>query len=68
MQECFATRIRLLAFAFLSATRLLHGQAAKPVPDEVIFVSGERLTGTLEKADTKNITFKSAMAGEITVS
>ena len=63
-----AIRICLLAFAFLFSTPLLDGQAAKPPPDEVVFVNGERLTGTLEKADGKNITFKSSMAGEITVS
>jgi hypothetical protein len=32
----------------------------------VVFVNGEQLTGTLEKADSKSITFKSPMAGEIT--
>lgn len=42
-------------------------QKAKPELDLVVFVNGERLTGTLEKADSKTITFKSAMAGEITV-
>ncbi len=33
----------------------------------LVFVNGEQLTGTLEKADGKSITFKSLMAGEITV-
>ncbi len=32
-----------------------------------MFVNGEQLTGKLEKADGKTITFKSPMAGEITV-
>ncbi len=39
----------------------------KPVPDTLVFVNGEQLTGDLEKADGSGITFKSAMAGEITV-
>lgn len=39
----------------------------KPAPDLLVFVNGEQLTGTLEKADGKSITFKSTMAGEITV-
>ena len=33
----------------------------------LLFVNGEQLTGTLEKADGKSLTFKSLMAGEITV-
>ena len=33
----------------------------------VIFVNGEQLTGQLESANAAGITFKSAMAGEITV-
>ncbi len=43
------------------------GQAAKPAPDTLVFVNGEQLTGALEKADSKGITFKSDMAGEVTV-
>jgi len=45
----------------------LRSQAPKPAPDLLVFVNGEQLTGTLEKADGKSITFKSLMAGEITV-
>jgi hypothetical protein len=45
----------------------LYAQAPKPAPDLLVFVNGEQLTGTLEKADGKSITFKSPMAGEITV-
>jgi hypothetical protein len=72
----FAIRIRLIALvASLFVTGSLHAQAAKPKsedkpkvdPDLLIFVNGEQLTGTLEKADGKNISFKSLMAGEITV-
>ncbi len=43
------------------------GQAAKPAPDLLVFVNGEQLTGKVEKADGGNVTFKSDMAGEITV-
>ncbi len=46
---------------------LLNAQAARPQPDLVVFVNGEQLTGMLEKADGKSVTFKSAMAGEITI-
>ena len=44
----------------------LQGQD-KPAPDTLIFVNGEQLTGELERANSDGITFKSAMAGEITV-
>ena len=63
--------IRLLSFVafvvYLVAGPSLEAQAGKPTPDLLVFVNGEQLTGTLEKADGKTITFKSAMAGEITV-
>ena len=54
----------LFLSAFTFATR---AQQPKPTPDVLVFVNGEQLTGTLEKADTKSIIFKSLMAGEITV-
>jgi len=41
--------------------------AAVKTPDTVVFVNGEQLTGELEKANGAGITFKSTMAGEITV-
>ncbi len=44
-----------------------QAQALKPAPDLLIFVNGEQLTGTVERADAKTVTFKSFMAGEITV-
>ena len=40
---------------------------AQTQPDTLIFVNGEQLTGALEKADAKGITFKSDMAGEVSV-
>jgi hypothetical protein len=66
----FTIRPRLIAVAALvlgSLPAALHAQAPKSAPDLVVFVNGEQLTGTLEKADGKSITFKSLMAGEITV-
>lgn len=42
----------------------LYGQAK---PDELIFTDGERLIGHLVSAKGKTVTFKSDMAGEITV-
>ncbi len=45
----------------------MHAQAPAKTPDTVVFVNGEQLTGELEKANGDGITFKSTMAGEITV-
>lgn len=49
----------------------LFGQAsktpAKPGPDVLIFVDGEKLIGHLEHATNASVVFKSDMAGEITV-
>ena len=45
----------------------LFAQGPPAPTDLLVFVNGEQLTGTLEKADGKSVTFKSAMAGEITV-
>ena len=52
---------------------LVPASAQTPAPvapvqkDTLIFANGEQLTGSLQKADGKGITFKSDMAGEITV-
>jgi len=66
--------MRLIALIALVATmtgapslRAQDKAKPKPAPDLVVFTNGEQLTGTLEKADGKTITFKSLMAGEITV-
>ena len=40
---------------------------ATPSPDTLVFVNGELLTGELERGNGDGVTFKSAMAGEITV-
>ena len=42
--------------------------APKPEPDVIIFTNGDQLSGTLERSVGNSITFKSDMAGEITVS
>jgi hypothetical protein len=68
----FAIRTRLIPLIALVAAavgaRSLRAQdKPKPAPDLVIFTNGEQLTGTLEKADSKTITFKSLMVGEVTV-
>ena len=41
---------------------------AKPDPDIILFTNGDQLKGTLVRAVGQNVTFKSDMAGEITVS
>lgn len=59
-----------IAFAAASGGALLFAQApgsAKPQPDVLIFTDGERLIGHLESATGKSVTFKSDMAGEVTV-
>jgi len=57
-------RTSILALTFFSAVNLFA--QSKPV-DTVVFVNGEQLTGELERANSDGITFKSPMAGEITV-
>ena len=59
----------LFAAVTLAAQRpgASKADAAKPAPDVVVFVNGEQLSGELERANGDGITFKSAMAGEITV-
>lgn len=55
-----------LAVLFVDLLGVVHlrGQAR---PDELIFTDGERLLGHLVSAKGKTVTFKSDMAGEITV-
>lgn len=63
--------ILLLGLANFLAVAGLYGQeskaAAKPEPDVLIFNDGEKLIGHLESATNTSVTFKSDMAGEITV-
>jgi Protein of unknown function, DUF481 len=57
-----------LGISMLAAT--LYGQAkseAKPEPDVLIFTDGEKLIGHLLRATGDKVTFKSDMAGEVTV-
>jgi hypothetical protein len=67
-------RPRTLFFALcVVLAGLAHAQKGAPAsppphgPDTLLFINGEQLTGDLEKADSAGITFKSPMAGEITV-
>jgi len=58
------------AVALACGSALLCAQtpaAAKPEPDVLIFTDGEKLIGQLKSAKGKSVTFKSDMAGEVTV-
>jgi hypothetical protein len=68
----------ILCWCVLSNTLLFHVAAprasaqaakaeAKPEPDVLIFSDGEKLIGHLVRAGADKVTFKSDMAGEITV-
>ncbi len=59
--------IRPSIFRLLLLIPLAAFAQAKPAPDTLVFINGEQLTGELERANADGITFKSAMAGEITV-
>jgi uncharacterized protein DUF481 len=62
-------RMSLLA-AWLTAVTGLYGQAksdSKPEPDVLVFTDGEKLIGHLVRSTGDNVTFKSDMAGEVTV-
>lgn len=58
-------------FAAACGGALLYAQApappAKPEPDVLIFTNGEKLIGQLKSAKGNSVTFKSDMAGEVTV-
>ena len=65
-------RRRLAAsFAVALGSALLYAQAPAPAPktepDVLIFANGEKLIGKLESAKGGSLTFKSDMAGEVTV-
>ena len=65
--------LRLAAALVTSACLLAHtrGNAQaipKARPDVIVFTNGDQLSGTLVRAVGKSITFRSDMAGEITVS
>lgn len=54
----------LFAAALLLSCRL---EAQAPASDSLLFANGDQLTGVLERADKDGVSFKSSMAGEITV-
>ena len=58
-----------LAAACASATAYAQasGAGSKPEPDVLVFTDGEKLIGQLVRAKGGSVTFKSDMAGEITV-
>ena len=65
-------RLRRLAasFAAVFGSALLYAQTPAPPkaePDVLIFADGEKLIGKLESAKGGSLTFKSDMAGEVTV-
>src|SRR5215469_6800161 len=64
-------RFSALAAILLAGGRALlgqgTGQAAKPEPDVLVFTNGEKLIGHFEHSSGASITFKSDMAGEVTV-
>jgi Protein of unknown function, DUF481 len=64
-----APYLALLAGLLAVAGRPAYSQpaAAKPEPDVLIFTDGEKLIGQLQSAQGGSVTFKSQMAGEITV-
>jgi hypothetical protein len=62
-------RMSFLA-AWLTAVTGLYGQPtsdAKPEPDVLVFTDGEKLIGHLVRSTGDKVTFKSEMAGEVTV-
>lgn len=68
----FTVTYLTFAFAFCgtepeNANCQTTASSPKPGPDVLIFVDGERLIGHLERSTGGSITFKSDMAGEITV-
>src|SRR4051812_1302391 len=65
-------RILILLAAVLMSTNLLRaqsptGSAGKTAPDILLFKNGEKLMGELQSATASSVTFKSEMAGVVTV-
>ncbi len=60
-------RYPLLCVAGLLAARLLSAQAAKPEPDVLLLVDGERLVGHFEESNGSSVKFKSDVLGSVTV-
>src|ERR1700693_2979516 len=57
---------RMCAAGFF-APRLLSAQAAKPEPDVLELVDGERLLGHFEQSNGSSVKFKSDVLGEVTL-
>jgi hypothetical protein len=67
LQRCILSAL-IIASAFLTAPlRAEDKNAPKPDPDVIIFTNGDHITGQVERIVGKSLTFKSDMAGEITV-
>jgi hypothetical protein len=63
-----ASSVFLIVLTVPTSSRLCAQTAPKPPSDVVVFTNGDQLTGTLERGSGNSITFKSDMAGEITIS
>jgi len=64
------TRRASLFAAWLTAVASLYAQTnsdSKPEPDVLVFTDGEKLIGHLVRSTGDKVTFKSEMAGEVTV-
>jgi hypothetical protein len=57
-----------LISGILTQPAIAQEKPAAPPPDVVVFKNGDQLTGTLERGEGTNITFKSDVIGEVTVS
>ncbi len=67
LRELFLRAALVAATSGLSLYSQAPAGAAKPQPDVLIFTDGEKLIGELKSAKDASVTFKSAMAGEVTV-
>jgi Protein of unknown function, DUF481 len=59
--------IRLTFAAIVFSVAGLSQSGSKPEPDVLIFTDGEKLIGHLKRSNGASVTFKSDMAGEVTV-
>jgi hypothetical protein len=59
--------IAILSFPMANSARAQSAPAPKPAPDVLVFTNGDQLTGSLVSAANGSVTFKSDMAGTVTV-
>ena len=59
--------IRRLALLFLLLPHLAFSQQPSPPEDLIVFTNGDQLSGTLLREVKDSVTFKSDMAGELTI-